>query len=263
MGNHCNICTKEGVLGTDLNKLTKKSPKSIKNLEISNKKSFKNFEAIDFLGKGAFGRVLLCREIKTKKLYAMKLVSKKLVKKANLPRERIITEKKILMESKHPRIVRMYYSFQDKVYFYFIMEYLEGGTLEEYMELNKNIPSQSVKYYAAQVLEGLLYLHHERNLIYRDLKPENILLDKNGDLKLSDFGLAKFGIGASSFCGTPQYIAPEIIQSKINKIKPIPKAWIFGLLAVFFLNLQPEILLLLMIYLIKMKIFLKEFQWEK
>ena len=83
-------------------------------------------------------------------------------------------------------------------------------------------------FYAAQVLEGLLYLHLKKKVIYRDLKPENILLDHKGDAKLSDFGLAKYGVAGVSFCGTPEYIAPEIIDSKSNKVNCIPEVSICG-----------------------------------
>ena len=143
------------------------------------------------------------------------MLPKKKFVKANISKKRILTERKVLLESKHPRIVKMYYSFQDDVYFYFVMEYLEGGCLENYLNNKRSLKSNQIKFYAAQVLEGLIYLH-DKDVIYRDLKPENILLDKNGEVKLSDFGLAKYGSIGTSFCGTPEYIAPEIIKSKIN-----------------------------------------------
>ena len=250
MGNHCNIFSKEGVLATPLNKIEKKEsditktpnlksdpPKIDKptNVQEEKKKSLKDFHVIKMLGRGAFGMVVLCREILTKKLYAMKMLPKIKFVKANISKDRLLTEKKILSESKHPRIVKMYYSFQDSFYFYFVMEYLEGGSLQDYISNNKLEKSSRVKFYAAQVLEGLIYLHN-KEIIYRDLKPENILLDKNGEAKLSDFGLAKYGVAGTSFCGTPEYIAPEIIQSKINKINFIQEALIFGLLVVFCLN---------------------------
>ena len=93
------------------------------------------------------------------------------------------------------------------------MEYCEGGSLENYLKDPFNI--DRVRFYAAQILEGLIYLHLKQKVLYRDLKAENILLDKNGEVKLSDFGLSKYG-GGVSFCGTPNYIAPEVLKSKIN-----------------------------------------------
>ena len=284
MGNACNLCDTNGVLSNPLNKLDKK--KTPKKKEQSNpnkqdqqdqqnqieelqppispeKKKLDDFHVIKMLGRGAFGMVVLCKEIKTKKLFAMKMLPKKKFIKAKISKHRLLTEKKILSESKHPRIVKMYYSFQDNKYFYFVMEYLKGGSLQEYLNLQKARKSIRVKFYAAQVLEGLLYLHLKKKIIYRDLKPENILLDHNGNAKLSDFGLAKYGVAGISFCGTPEYIAPEIIQSKINKINFIQEVSIYGHLVVFCMNWllgnHP-----LVIDLIKLgMIFLRELKKEK
>ena len=99
----------------------------------------------------------------------MKMLPKIKFVETDISLERLMTERKVLLESKHPRIVKMYYSFQDDVYFYIVMEYLQGGCLENYLKNKRSLKSKQIKFYAAQVLEGLIYLH-EKKVIYRDLK---------------------------------------------------------------------------------------------
>lgn len=95
------------------------------------------------------------------------------------------------------------------------MEYIQGGELFTSLKRFKQFPEDAVKFYAGQVLLGLEYLHNEFNIIYRDLKPENVLLTKEGNIKITDFGLAKVGNHKTyTFAGTPEYLAPEIIQAK-------------------------------------------------
>jgi RAC serine/threonine-protein kinase len=243
MGNACELFSKNGVFSEEgnkanlpIDKVQIKSDSQGKENNVPKKKGLTDFDVIKMLGRGSFGMVVLCRDVSSKKLFAMKMLPKKKFFKSRISKDRLLTEKKILCESKHPRIVKMYYSFQDTKYFYFVMEYLEGGSLEHYISNKNGRNSNRVKFYAAQVLEGLLYLHLKRKVIYRDLKPENILLDKNGNAKLSDFGLAKYGVAGSSFCGTPEYIAPEIIQSNSNKTSFTRAVSISGPLVVFFMK---------------------------
>lgn len=226
MGNACEVFSKHGVFSTGSNPEGPPSTKTSSSAEDEKckspgtgkkRKSLADFDIIKMLGRGSFGMVVLCRDIGSKKLFAMKMLPKKKFIQAKISKDRLLTEKKILSESRHPRIVKMYYSFQDSKYFYFVMEYLEGGSLEQYIPEKRARKTSRVKFYAAQVLEGLLYLHVQKKVIYRDLKPENILLDKHGNAKLSDFGLSKYGVAGTSFCGTPEYIAPEIIQSNANQ----------------------------------------------
>ena len=116
------------------------------------------------------------------------------------------------------------------------MEFAEGGSLKKYIYSNQKRCSETVRFYAAQVLDGLLYLHQQQNVIYRDLKPENILLTREGHVKLCDFGLSKFGKLGMSFCGTPEYIAPEIINSKLNKVMFILIVSTFGPMDAFYMK---------------------------
>ena len=186
----------------------------------STKKNFDDFDILKYIGRGAFGLILLCREKATKSLYCIKLLSKQKIAAEGISNERIIIEKKILSESCHPRIVDIYCAFQDENFLYLVLDYMPGGSLDQYLfssSVNKNI--NRIKFYGLQILEGLEYLHN-KNIIYRDLKPGNILLDQKGNIKICDFGLSKYGNRADSICGTPEYIAPEIINGKktYNKV---------------------------------------------
>jgi serine/threonine protein kinase len=223
MGNTCNLCNVSKVFSTPLpeKKTTDKPipsqiPDASTNETLPSKKEINNFEILRKLGKGAFGTIFLCREPSTKRLVAVKMLNKKKLKKVGMTKDRLMSERTVLCESRHPRVVKFFYSFQDKHYFYFVMEYLAGGCLKKYLSTCNKPSKDRVRFYAAQVLEGLLYLHREKKIIYRDLKPDNILLDEQGHAKLSDFGLAKEGMAGLTFCGTPEYIAPEILNGNSN-----------------------------------------------
>jgi serine/threonine protein kinase len=110
----------------------------------------------------------------------------------------ILTEREILASSRSPFIVKLFCAFQDDSNFYFCLEYLSGGNLSTYMKMRKVFSIEEVRFYAAEILLGLEYLHSSLNIIHRDLKPENILLDAAGHAKLTDFGLSKSSLGVSS-----------------------------------------------------------------
>lgn len=177
------------------------------------KKTLDDYDFLKILGRGTFGVVVLSRDKKSKKVYAMKIIPKKKLIAKNFPPDRILTEKKILCESVHPHIVHMNYSFQDANSLYFVMQFLPGGSMNEHLNSRFRFSETRVRFYGAQVLSGLYHLHIEKKVLYRDLKPENILLDSKGNAKLSDFGLSKIGKTGISFCGTPEYLAPEILNS--------------------------------------------------
>ncbi|KIH69142.1 kinase domain protein [Ancylostoma duodenale] len=117
----------------------------------------------------------------------------------------------------HPFLVSLHFSFQNKDKLYFVLDHLNGGELFSHLQKEKHFSEARTRFYAAQIASALGYLH-ENNIIYRDLKPENLLLDKDGYLVLTDFGLCKEGMTpntlTSTFCGTPEYLAPEIILKK-------------------------------------------------
>ncbi len=144
---------------------------------------------VKFLGRGAFAKVFLVRRVGRPRLYAMKVVSKNVIKNPSS----MATEKSIMLKSNHPFIVKLRFSFQDNNYAAFVMDYMPGGTLSRHLsrQKNKHFSVDVVRFYAAQVLLALEYLHNTLKAVYRDLKPQNILVDENGNLKISDFGLCK------------------------------------------------------------------------
>jgi len=181
-----------------------------------------DFELLKVLGVGSFGRVFLVRRKDTKKLYAMKVLNKKdMLKKKQIAHTN--TEKMVLSTMDHPFIVRLHFAFQNEEFLFMCMDYVPGGELFHHLQKAGKFPEELAKFYIAEVICSLNYLH-SNNIIYRDIKPENILLDEEGHIKLTDFGLSKSGITsvvgsktgeggqfATTFCGTPEYLAPEII----------------------------------------------------
>mmetsp|Transcript_25244 Transcript_25244/g.22249 ORF Transcript_25244/g.22249 Transcript_25244/m.22249 type:complete len:282 (+) Transcript_25244:387-1232(+) len=123
-------------------------------------------------------------------------------------------EKYVLRNAHHPFIVRLRYSFHNENNVYLIMDYCPGGELYHHLKKLSALDEDVVKFYIAELVLALEYLHDHLNVIYRDLKPENILLDEKGHVCLIDFGLTKTEKTAKSICGTLQYIAPEVFQGR-------------------------------------------------
>ncbi|KAJ2735699.1 cAMP-dependent protein kinase catalytic subunit [Coemansia sp. BCRC 34962] len=171
------------------------------------------FEVFRTVGTGSFGRVRLVRHRTTNKYYAMKVLKKSHVVRVKQV-EHVNSERRILAECDCPFIVHMLGTCQDRVNLYFFMEYVVGGELFTYLRRYQQFPSPVAKFYAAEVLLALEYMH-ARNIIWRDTKPENILLDHMGHVKLTDMGFAKKVVDRTwTLCGTPDYLAPEVIQAK-------------------------------------------------
>eukprot|EP00923_Selenidium_pygospionis_P030260 GHVN01053757.1.p1 GENE.GHVN01053757.1~~GHVN01053757.1.p1 ORF type:complete len:521 (-),score=65.26 GHVN01053757.1:570-2132(-) len=166
------------------------------------------------LGSGSYGKVLLVRDKVTNSLFAMKKLEKKRIKAKNQV-EHTRTERHVMDLIRHPFIVQLYFSFQTKTSLYLIMEYCPGGELFLHMHEHERFTEDVARFFSAQIVLALEHLHM-KDIIYRDLKPENILLDKEGNARLTDFGLSKLGIADNNFtfsvCGTPEYIAPEILN---------------------------------------------------
>jgi serum/glucocorticoid-regulated kinase 2 len=129
--------------------------------------------------------------------------------------ESLQLEKLILVQVNHPFIIGLNYVFQKSYRIYFIMDFIQGGELFKHLTDEKRFSEYKAKFYSAQIALALGYLHGS-NIVYRDLKPENILLNKDGYIMLADFGLAKIiaqnGENPNSFCGTPEYLSPEMIE---------------------------------------------------
>lgn len=179
--------------------------------------SLEDFELIRVIGKGSFGKVTLVRKKQSGKFYAMKVVNKAaLVKTKQM--EHMRTERKVLGLTNHPFIVSMHYTWTTSTKIYFVLDYCPGGELFFHLSRRKRLPEYMARFYIAEITLALEHLH-VHGIVYRDLKPENIILDSEGHVKLADFGLAKTGIshptsGANSLCGTPEYLAPEILNRK-------------------------------------------------
>jgi len=142
----------------------------------------------------------------------------KIIKKSEVIRlkqvEHVKAEKQILSSISHPFIVDLLASFQDEQRLYLLMEYVNGGELFSYLRREGRLPNDHAAFYAAETILAFEYLH-SMNVVYRDLKPENLLLDWQGHIKITDFGFAKVVEDRTwTLCGTPEYLAPEIIQSK-------------------------------------------------
>ncbi|EEB11858.1 cAMP-dependent protein kinase catalytic subunit, putative [Pediculus humanus corporis] len=172
-----------------------------------------DFDRMRTLGTGSFGRVMLVKNKKTGLFYAMKILDKsKLVRLKQV--EHTLYEKRILSSIHFPFVVYMEFFFKDNSYLYFVMPFILGGEMFSHLRKLGKFEENLCRFYAAQVVLALQYLHH-LDLVYRDLKPENILIDRNGYLKLTDFGFCKIVSGRTwTLCGTPEYLAPEVILSK-------------------------------------------------
>ncbi|GAX22565.1 ribosomal protein S6 kinase alpha-1/2/3/6 [Fistulifera solaris] len=169
------------------------------------------------LGKGSFGKVVLVQKRTGKDrggLYAMKILRKShLVKRRQI--ERTKTERKVLSLVNHPFIMKLHFAFQSEDKLYLVLDYCPGGELFFHLSRFRRFPERVARFFAAELLLAIGHIH-KRGIIFRDMKPENVLLDADGNVKLGDFGLAKCGIvhpleGALSMCGTPEYMAPEVL----------------------------------------------------
>eukprot|EP01088_Endostelium_zonatum_P011330 TRINITY_DN25464_c0_g1_i1.p1 TRINITY_DN25464_c0_g1~~TRINITY_DN25464_c0_g1_i1.p1 ORF type:complete len:473 (-),score=75.91 TRINITY_DN25464_c0_g1_i1:108-1526(-) len=177
----------------------------------------KDFTKIKVIGRGNFGKVFVVKKNDNGKIFAMKVLTKKsIIEKNEL--EHTKTERSILMRLDHPFLVHLYYSFQSSDKLYFIMDYVNGGELFFHLQKEKKFTPERVKFYCAEIVLGLEHLH-KQGVVYRDLKPENILLTADGHICMTDFGISKEGLNAkddktATFCGTPEYLAPEVLEGK-------------------------------------------------
>ncbi|RTG87932.1 protein kinase X [Schistosoma bovis] len=168
---------------------------------------------ISFIGTGTFGRVIVVHDKCSQQYYALKvLIIEELVRLKQV--EHVKNEKSILMQLNHPFIVKLYWTGHDAKFLYMLFEYVCGGELFKYLREVGHFSSETTRFYTSEIILALKYLH-SLNIVYRDLKPENLLLDYSGHLKMTDFGFAKHVKDRTySLCGTPEYLAPEILQGK-------------------------------------------------
>jgi len=165
------------------------------------------------LGTGTFGRVKLVQDKETKRHHALKILKKSEVIRLKQV-EHVKNEKHILMQMHHPFLVNMLGCFQNDRNIYMVLEYVPGGELFSLLRRENKFANDVAVFYAGQIVLAFEYMH-SMNIVYRDLKPENLLIGADGYLKITDFGFAKFVEDRTwTLCGTPEYLAPEIIQSR-------------------------------------------------
>uniref|UniRef100_A0A8C1KIF7 Protein kinase C n=2 Tax=Cyprinus carpio TaxID=7962 RepID=A0A8C1KIF7_CYPCA len=189
----------------------------IEGIQISQGLGLGDFDLIRVIGRGSYAKVLLVRLKKNEQIYAMKVVKKELVHDDE-DIDWVQTEKHVFEQaSTNPFLVGLHSCFQTESRLFLVIEYVNGGDLMFHMQRQRKLPEEHARFYAAEICIALNFLH-EKGIIYRDLKLDNVLLDQDGHIKITDYGMCKEGIRpgdtTSTFCGTPNYIAPEILRGE-------------------------------------------------
>jgi len=187
----------------------------LKGLTKSRQFTFADFDLRATVGTGTFGRV---RVVKIKGNSDRTPLALKILKKSEVIRlkqvEHVKAEKQILTMIEHPFVVNILNTFQDEKRLFMLLEYVNGGELFSFLRKEGRLPNDHARFYAGEIILAFAYLH-TMHIVYRDLKPENLLIDCEGHIKITDFGFAKVVEDRTwTLCGTPEYLAPEIIQSK-------------------------------------------------
>lgn len=173
-----------------------------------------DFDFLKMIGRGTFGRVFQVRKKDTRRIYAMKVLSKKeVIDKKEV--QHTIGERNILQQSSScPFLLGLKFSFQSPGELFLVMDYKGGGELFHHLQKEGRFTEERARFYTAEIVLALEHLH-KYNIVYRDLKPENILLDATGHIVLCDFGLSKPNLNpdelTTTFCGTTEYLAPEVL----------------------------------------------------
>jgi protein kinase X len=181
--------------------------------------SVEDLELLKTIGTGTFARVYLCRNRnRGANNNAGGYVALKILSKHDVIRlkqvEHVKNERQILSDIAHPFLIELLWFHQDDNFLYMMFPYESGGELFSYLRTTGRFSINTAQFYSVEIVSALEYLH-SLSVVYRDLKPENLLLDREGHLKITDFGFAKRVRDRTwTLCGTPEYLAPEIIQSK-------------------------------------------------
>ena len=184
------------------------------------KLTIEDFELLKVVGKGSFGKVMQVRKKDTNRIYALKTIRKAhIISRSEVAHT--LAERSVLAQINNPFIVPLKFTFQSPEKLYFVLAFVNGGELFHHLQKEHRFDVNRSRFYTAELLCALECLHGF-NVIYRDLKPENILLDYQGHIALCDFGLCKLDMKdedrTNTFCGTPEYLAPELLMgSGYNK----------------------------------------------
>ncbi|PIA16056.1 kinase-like protein [Coemansia reversa NRRL 1564] len=188
-----------------------------------------DFQLLSIIGKGSYGKVMLARYKDSGRIMAIKVISKSKLRGRPSEIRRVMSERKVLERTvRHPFLVGLQCAFQTKEQLFFCLDYVNGGELFFHLQRERRFGENRARFYAAEIISALAYLHG-MDVVYRDLKPENCLLDARGHVRIVDFGLAKEvgpvvwrtegsalysveeGGKTNTFCGTPEYLAPEVL----------------------------------------------------
>ncbi|EDO25989.1 predicted protein, partial [Nematostella vectensis] len=146
-----------------------------------------------------------------------------------------LTENRVLQTTKHPFLTKLRYSFQTPDLLIFVMEYVNGGELFFHLSKERVFSEDRARFYSCEIILALKYLH-DNKIVYRDLKLENLLLDSEGHIKITDFGLCKeeisYGATTKTFCGTPEYLAPEVCLSLLRG----ERIWVWSILILCYIS---------------------------
>lgn len=189
--------------------------------------SLEDFKLVKFISKSQFSQVVLAHHPQMEKYFAIKCISRTNLSPKDID-QKVQLEKLIMLDVDHSLIVNMHYVFYKNDRIYFVMDYIRGGSIFNHLQIKRRLTENQVKFIATQTAMALGYLHQQLNVIYRDLKAENILIDEYGYIKLSDFGLSKQAHESNTFCGTPEYLSPEMLQGTTHD--KTTDWWAFGIL---------------------------------
>ncbi|XP_043191541.1 mucin-19-like [Amphibalanus amphitrite] len=179
--------------------------------------ALQDFRLLRVLGKGAFGKVMLARMKDTRNYFAIKCLRKDKIVNDEDVEDTLIERKILTLGTNHPYLCHLFCTFQSPSHLFFVLEFLNGGDLSFHLGQMGRFSNELARFYASELVCGLRFLH-KRGIIYRDLKLDNVLLDHEGHVRIADFGMCQMQIfldrTADAFCGTVDYMAPEVVSGK-------------------------------------------------